>query len=153
MTYELLMSQYPHLLIKETFKMPKSLSGLYYDNQILINKHLCNYEKHCVLAEELGHHETTYGDITNLNEIRSRKLELVARSWGYEKIVTFDKLIECYKFGYTTTEDICIHLEIIPSFLHEALERYYQRFGEYIVHKDYFIFFDPLNVKEVSFFK
>ena len=88
MTYDRLIMEYPHIKIIEKV-LPKGLPGLYYDNVIEIDKFKDKYEKHCILAEELGHYETTYGDITNLNDMRSIKLEQIARRWGYEKIVSF----------------------------------------------------------------
>ncbi|WP_419962145.1 ImmA/IrrE family metallo-endopeptidase [Psychrobacillus sp. BM2] len=151
MAYETLKSQYQQLSIIEDPNMPKGLSGLYRDNVIFINKHLTYYEKHCVLAEELGHHETTVGDITNLTDTKNIKLELVARTWGYEKIVSLDKLIDCYNKGFTTVEDICLHLEITPLYLHKAIEKYNQRYGMFIDYKGYQIFFDPLNIKKEFF--
>ncbi len=151
MAYELLKAEYPHINIIECIDMPKGLPGIYHDNVILINKHIEYYEKHCVLAEELGHYETTYGDITSLDNIRNIKLEKVARSWGYEKIISFDKLIECYNLGHTTVEDVCLHLEIIPVYLYKAIERYNQRFGLSCTYKGYRIYFDPLNIEKEFF--
>lgn len=151
MAYEALKLEYWDLIIKETTDMPKGLKGLYYHNKIFIDKRLTYYEKHCVLAEEIGHHETTYGDITDLEEVTNKKLELVARTWGYEKIVSLDKLIDCFIKGYTTVEDICLHLEITPHYLHKAIEKYNQRYGMSIVYKGYRIFFDPLNIKKEFF--
>lgn len=148
MLFEQLMMEYPQIRVVEKV-LPNGLYGLYYDNLVVINKTKNNYEKHCILAEELGHHFTTYGDILDLKEMRNLKLELVARSWGYEKIVSLDKLIECYLSGHTTVEDICTYLEVVPSYLFKALEKYNQRYGLSVIHKEYEIFFDPLNIKKV----
>ena len=151
MAYELLKAEYPHVLIIERTDMPKGLSGTYHDGVILINSRLEYYEKHCILAEELGHHETTHGDITNLDYMRNIKLEKVARAWGYEKIISLDKLIECYKMGHTTVEDICLHLEVIPAYLYKAIEKYNERFGLSCTYKGYRIYFDPLNIEKEFF--
>ena len=147
MSYEKLQTQYPHIHIVEK-NLPKGLSGLYYDQQIEINKSKSMSEKHCILAEELGHYETTVGDITDLDVIHNRKLEHVARRWGYEKIVSFDHLIECYQLGYTTAEEICLHLEITSDYLQEALEVYKQRYGLSVKYKGYLLSFDPLNLEQ-----
>lgn len=152
MAYEALKLQYQHLTITESPNMPKGLSGLYIDNEILINKRLPYYEKHCVLAEEIGHYETTVGDITNLEDVTNRKLELVARTWGYEKIVSLDNLIDCYLQGYTNLEEICLHLEIIPAYLYKAIEKYNQRYGISTIYKGYKIYFDPLNIRKALFY-
>lgn len=150
MTYERLKMEYPHIEIIEK-NLPKGLAGLYYDNIIEINKYKTKYEKHCILAEELGHHETTYGDITKLDDVTSRKLELVARRWGYQKIVSLDKLIECYTSGHNTIEDICHHLEITSNYLYDAIKVYYQKYGLSVTHKGYKVYFNPLNIEQVFF--
>lgn len=147
--FERLMIQYPHLDIKEDSYMPKGLSGLYFDNSIRINKRLLAYEKTGVLAEEIGHHETTHGDILDYNDTRKRKLEVLARRWGYEKIVSLDKLIQCYEARYITIEDVCTHLEITDTYLKSALEFYNVKYGGACTHKNYRITFDPLNIKPI----
>ena len=149
MRYESLVLEYPHLLIKEVKDIPKGLAGLYTDNMILIDKYRDWYEKHCVLAEEIGHHETTYGDITNSKSMTNRKLELVARRWGYEKIVSFDNLIECYEMGYKSLEEVCTHLEITASYLKTSVDHYSSRHGLSTRHKGYRIYFDPLFIHRV----
>ncbi|WP_342566651.1 ImmA/IrrE family metallo-endopeptidase [Psychrobacillus sp. FSL K6-4046] len=147
MRYEKLLMEYPQICIIEK-NLPKGLSGLYYDNNIEINKSKSSYEKHCILAEELGHYETTAGDITDLSNMISQKRELIARRWGYEKIVSLDHLVDCYLHGYTTVEEICLHLEITPNFLDEALQVYKQRYGISVHYHNYELFFDPLNISE-----
>lgn len=148
MTYESLIAQYPHLVIKEVKTMPTGLAGLYMDNMILIDQRRSNYEKHCILAEELGHYETTYGDITNLQSQRNWKLELLARRWGYEKIVSLDKLIECHELNYRSIEEVCAHLEVTAEYLELSIAHYHARFGLSVYHNGYDIHFDPLSVKK-----
>ena len=149
MSYEKLLTQYPHIRIVEK-DLPKGLSGLYYDDNIEINKLQSAYEKHCILAEELGHYETTVGDITDLDNLHNSKLEQVARRWGFEKIVSFDHLIECYELGLMTVEEICDHLEITSQYLQEALEVYNQRYGIAVQYKDFLLLFDPFNVEKLA---
>lgn len=150
MAYEALMLRYPHLVIKEVSGMPKGLSGLYYDNIVLLDKNKTKYEKHCLLAEELGHYETTYGDITNLKDIRNLKLEKFARKWAFEAVVSLDRIVECYELGLRTAEEICLHLEIVPAFLNDAIGHYAIKYGLCTVHKDYKICFDPLNIEKLK---
>lgn len=47
------------------------LSGLYFNGNIAIEKKLTQTQKTCVLAEELGHHYTTVGNI--LDQFRSMR--------------------------------------------------------------------------------
>lgn len=146
MPYEALMLEYQHLIIKEVTTLPKGLGGLHYDNEIEIDKHRSRYEKHGILGEEIGHYETTYGDITELSKIQNKKLEIIARRWGYKKIVSLDKLIYCYKNAYTTIEEVCTHLEITPDYLQATLKYYKDRYGLFTEYKNYKINFDPLNI-------
>lgn len=145
--YELLISRYPFLNIKEERQMPVGLSGLYLDNQIFINKNLPAYEKTGVLGEELGHYETTYGDIVDLNTIQKKKLEEIARRWGYETVLSFERLIECFESGHRTIEEVCLHLEITPLYLQHGLEYYKAKYGLSKIHNNYEIYFEPLNLK------
>ncbi|WP_432362359.1 ImmA/IrrE family metallo-endopeptidase [Sporosarcina sp. UB5] len=148
MTYESLIAQYPHLLIKEVKTLPPGLAGLYMDDVVLIDKNRGLYEKHCILAEEIGHYETTYGDITDLQKLTNLKLELLARRWGYEKIVSLDKLIECHELGFKTVEEVCTHLEVTEDYLKTSIAHYYSRFGVSTSYKGYEIFFDPLYLRK-----
>lgn len=147
MAFEAMISKFPHLKVKEVSKMPKGLGGLYVEGTIILDRHRSLYEKHCILAEEIGHHLTSHGDITNLKDFKNLKQELAARRWAYEEVVSLDKIIDCYIKGYTTVEDICCHLEVTPEFLKVSLEHYSSRYGLYIEYKDYRIFFDPLDVQ------
>lgn len=146
--YEVFLSEYVQLDIQEVSGMPNKLSGLYFDNSIRINKRLNRYEKTGVLAEELGHYETTYGDISDLKEVKNKKLEVVARRWGYRKAVPLDSLIDCYKHNYHNIEEICLYLDITPEYLNSALEYYKDKYGIFRIHNGYIIYFDSLNVKK-----
>lgn len=148
MTYESLIAQYPHLVIKEVKTLPSGLAGLYMDEVVLIDKNRSHYEKHCILAEEIGHYETTHGDITDLQKLTNWKLELAARRWGYEKIVSLDKLIECHESGFKTVEEVCTHLEVTEDYLITSIAHYHSRFGVSTIHSGYEIFFDPLYLRK-----
>lgn len=148
MAYEALIEEYPQITIKEVL-LPKGLSGVYFDNEIHLDKRRSKYENHCILAEEIGHHETTHGDITDLKCMRNWKLELVARRWGYEKIVSLDKLIECHELGYKSLVEVCTHLEITAEYLKTSIDHYSSRHGISIDHRGYQIAFDPLFIRRV----
>ena len=51
----------------------KTRDGHCKGNKIAIHKNLSNYEKACVLAEELGHYYLTVGDIKNQKDINNKK--------------------------------------------------------------------------------
>ena len=52
----------------------ESLKGLYIQGNVAINTSVSNSaEKACILAEELGHHHTSVGDILDMSDSGSRK--------------------------------------------------------------------------------
>lgn len=58
------------------------IRGLYCDRAIAIRQGMTTVEKSCVLAEELGHHHTTAGQIIDLDSVENRKQERMARLWA-----------------------------------------------------------------------
>ena len=82
MTYEELQSQYDDLNIVEMdLSEINGLKGLYIQNNIAIEKTMNQTEKLCILAEELGHHKTSVGNILNQTSSNNRKQEYKARIW------------------------------------------------------------------------
>ena len=70
--YEELLSEYEGVVNVEERTMINE--GLYCDGYIWIKQDLNNHRKACVLAEEIGHHYTSVGDITNLKNIENRNI-------------------------------------------------------------------------------
>ncbi|WP_438349900.1 ImmA/IrrE family metallo-endopeptidase [Paenibacillus sp. FA6] len=145
MSYEALVSQYPQLTIKET-DLPRGLSGLYFDNVILIDRRVNRYEKRCILAEELGHYETTYGDITDQSKVQNRKQELRARAWGYQKLIPLHRIIEAGRAGIEGRHDVAEHLGVTEDFLQSTIEHYQRKYGLYVVVGPDLIYFEPLTL-------
>ena len=56
------------------------IKGLYCDGTIAIKKDLTETEKKCVLAEELGHHETANGNILDQSTVENRNRRCVVES-------------------------------------------------------------------------
>lgn len=82
MTYEALLeyADTQNLIVRE--KYIPGYAGRIYDNRIAIHKDIkTQSEKACVLAEELGHYHTNYGDVLDQSDIRNRKQEYKARLW------------------------------------------------------------------------
>ncbi len=100
-------------------------------------------EKSCVLAEELGHYYTTYGDIIDQDSVEKRKQELRARVWGYQRIITMDKLIAAYNKGCRNSYEIAEELEVTEEFFLEALQVFKQKYYPFVQYKDYLIRFEP----------
>ncbi|OZS79484.1 hypothetical protein CF394_00840 [Tetzosporium hominis] len=153
MRIEALMLEYPELTIREKKQMPKGLRGLNKGFQIFLNRDDSLYKKHFLLAEEIGHYETTAGDITMLDSISKIKAEMVARRWGYEKIISLDDLVSCFEKNHLTAEDVCHDFEIESDDLKVILDHYFDKYGPSVEHRGYIINFDPfiaINIKDLE---
>ena len=119
--YEELIGEYEHLIIEER---PMINDGLYADGCVRINQDMPTNRKACVLAEEVGHYETSSGDILDQTDTGNRKQELTARKWAYNKVVPEEKISEAISAGYTEVWEIADHLDVDEQFLREALKYY-----------------------------
>ena len=119
--YEELIGEYEHLIIEER---PMVNDGLYADGCVRINQDMPTNRKACVLAEEVGHYETSSGDILDQTDTGNRKQELTARKWAYNKVVPEEKISEAISAGYTEVWEIADHLDVDEKFLREALKYY-----------------------------
>ncbi|GEM00863.1 protein of unknown function [Halolactibacillus halophilus] len=149
------MTLYDNLLIEcdendiEVYEMKMSTKGLYSDNVIWINKSITGIAKRgCVLAEELGHHYTSVGNILNQSKMNNIKQEKRARSWAYEKVIPLNKFIEAHKNLISSKFELAEFLSVTEDFLDEALERYKEKYGLFVEFKGFTIRFEPLAVFE-----
>lgn len=119
--YEELIGEYEHLIIEER---PMKNEGLYADGCVWINKNMSANKKVCILAEEIGHYETTSGDILDQADTGNRKQELTARKWAYEKLIPVEAIQAAINNGYTEIWNIAEFLEVDEAFLKDALQYY-----------------------------
>lgn len=149
MNYETLLeeadSQY--LVVKE--KPLRAHNGRIKGNRIAIKKDIPTTQKACVLAEELGHHYTTVGNILDQSKAENRKQERRARLWAYRKMFDLIDLVSAYKHGCRNRYEIAEYLEVTESFLQEALDTYKEKYGPYTKVDRYVVYFEPLGVLEL----
>lgn len=120
------------------------LKGLYCDGVIALGKDIeTQTERACILAEELGHHYMTVGDITNLSDMNNQKQELKARLTAYNNRIGLLGIIRAYKARRTSAEEMAEFLEVTPEFLHDALECYRTKYAPCVAVDNYVIFFEP----------
>ena len=145
MTYENLLIEAEEKGIKVKEKhMYVGLKGIYKNNKILINlKASTDVEKKCILSEEIGHHETSYGNILDDNNIVNRKQEVIARRWGYEHTVKIEDLIKAYEYGAVNSFEIAEYLEVTEQHLINAINNYKKRHGIFAELANHFICFEP----------
>lgn len=130
--------------------MVPTIKGLYGDRTIWINRNLTTKaEKSCVLAEELGHHHTSAGDILDQRDLRNRKQERRALVWAYQKLVPLDGFVLAYKAGIRNRYELADHFGITEDFLETAIRYYKETHGLFAPMGRYYIYFDPLSVLEM----
>lgn len=128
--------------------------GLIRGRRIAIRKSIeTQAEKSCVLAEELGHYFTSFGNILNMDETQNRKQELRARLSGYDMQIGLIGIIECYKHHCRSLYEMAEYLQVTEEYLQEALECYSRKYGENLVTIDnYAIRFVP-SLQVMEFWK
>lgn len=113
-------------------------------NRIAIRKDIStSAEKACVLAEELGHHHTSVGNILDMNDIRNRKQERQARFWGYNKLIGLTGIIQAFEAGCQSTHEAAEYLEVTEEYLLEAVKCYQDKYGTCKEIDNYIIYFIP----------
>lgn len=144
MKYEKLLetSNKERLIVRE--KNLPGYKGRIYNNRIAIRRNMTSTEKGCVLAEELGHHYTTVGNILDQSAAMNRKQEYRARLWAYNKLVGLHGIISARKAGCQSLSEVADHLDVTESFLQDALLCYKQKYGLYAILDNYVIFFEPV---------
>lgn len=136
-----------NVIVTDQFDLSDTrFKGLYCDGTIAIKEDMTELEKKCVLAEELGHHYTSVGNILDQTDTSNRKQERRARVWAYCKLLSLDDLIDSYKCGCTNRYEIADHLNVTEEFLIDCLAYYREKYGLYTKHKNYVVYFDPLVI-------
>lgn len=143
MTYEelLISADNEQLIVKE--KPLINNNGRIYKNRIAIRTNLTDIEKACILAEELGHHYTTVGNILDQSDTRNRKQELRARMIAYDKMIGLIGIVKAYQHRCQSFVDMAEYLEVTEEFLKEALEQYRRKYGLRAELDNYVIIFEP----------
>lgn len=119
--YEALQSEYDYLDIQEH---NMAVEGLYGHGTIWIRKDLPQYKKTCILAEEIGHFETSVGDITDQKVLSNTIHEARARRWAYKKLVPLGKVSLAHSLGYCRPDEMAEYFGVDEAFLLECLKHY-----------------------------
>ena len=124
--------------------------GLLSGNRIAIRKDIeTQAEKSCVLAEALGHHYTSSGDILDQKDIMNRKQEYRARLYGYNLKVGLTGLIRVYEIGCRNLFEMAEFLDCTEEYLREAIQCYKSKYGICTVVDNYIIYFEPFAVMKM----
>lgn len=120
--YEKLLSEYDDNLIIEERKMVND--GLYSDGVVWLNKDLNSADKLSIVAEEIGHYETSSGDILDQTNISNVKQERNARKWAYEKVITLPEILSAFRKGHKEIYDLAELFEVTEDFMRGCLKYY-----------------------------
>lgn len=121
-----------------------NIKGLYCDNHIALNKDIKTVkEKTCVLAEELGHHFTSVGNIVDYNNLSNSKQEHQARVWAYNNLIGLQGLIKAFEYGCRNKYGFAKFLDVTEDFFEETINAYKDKYGLYKIVDNYVIYFIP----------
>ena len=120
-----------------------NIKGLYCDGTVAIKENITTSEKICTLAEELGHHYTSVGNILDMTSSSNRKQERQARLWGYNKLIGLTGLINAFCAGCQNSHEIAEFLGVTDEYLHECIACYKDKYGIYATVDNYIIYFIP----------
>lgn len=106
--------------------MPDNLGGLIINNTIYLNDNLSKDQAYAILAEEIGHYQTSSDkDISDYMTMQNRKEEVKARKWGYKRLISSDDLVKYKKsqdpiYSYEIAEE----LHLPQAFVEETITMY-----------------------------
>ncbi|MDT8715472.1 ImmA/IrrE family metallo-endopeptidase [Clostridium sp. 19966] len=144
MTYDELLVESEYEGVKVLEKPLKyGFKGLYKNRKIIIDNKLNQYEKNCILSEELGHFHTTYGNIIDQTDVKNIKQEKIARNWGYEKLIGIVDIVTAFEKGIRSKHELAEHLNVTEQFIDKAINHYREKYGLYAEIDNYIVYFEP----------
>lgn len=144
MEFEELLGEADALGLPVTEKPFKTYDGRIKNNKIYLRKDMPVTRKKCVLAEELGHHYTTTGDILDQHNTSNRKQERRARIWAYDRLISLFGIVKAHNSGCRTAYEMAEYLDVTEEFLLETMNTYKSKYGTDIVRAgEYYVIFEP----------
>ena len=127
------------------------IMGLYCDGTIALSKKIdTSIEKSCILAEELGHHHTSLGNIIDMQSVQNIKQERQSRVWAYDNRIGLTGLIRAFERCCQSRYEVADFLGVTEEFLSDALNYYKVKYGEFTTIDHYVIRFIPtLSIAEL----
>ena len=141
-----------NIIVYENYSLLSStnLKALYCDGNVALSKDLdTSAERKCILAEEIGHHKTTVGNIIDLKDYNNFKQEHRARSWAYANTIQLTDLIDAYENGVRNRYELSEFLNVTESFLEDAIKSFQERYGPYTRVGRHIIYFSPLIIESL----
>ena len=83
-------------------------------------------ERACWLAEELGHHNMSCGQVLRYDKVQDWKAEARARKWAHDRLLSRDAIL-CAAENTDDIYEIAYALNVSVPFLREAIDDYKAR--------------------------
>ena len=150
MTYEQLLATADQndLVVKE--QPLTDHDGLLRGKRIAIRKDIeTQAQKSCVLAEEIGHHCTSSGNILDQTNVMNQKQEYRARLYGYNLKIVLTGLIRAYEAGCRNLYEMADFLDATEEYMKEAIQCYSSKYGTCVAVDNYIIYFEPFAVMKM----
>lgn len=138
---EKLMARFSDVEFRFEPDMPEKQKGLYMDNVVYLNPKQSTIELTSTIAEEIGHHLTSVGNIISQDTNEKRKQEQKARDLGSTLIVVPKDFIDCYNERFTFMWESAEYLGITTEALKEAVKTYSKMYPNGLSYKNYRIVF------------
>ena len=141
--------------IEEKGHLPDNVAAAFYEDAdteptIILNQNIKTAgEKLCAVAEELGHYNTSYGNLLtdpSVDNTTIRQQETRAKRWAVKKLVSIKSIIQAYKSGCRSTYEMAEYLEVTEDFFRKSLQQYAEIYGKCKKRGVYIIYFDPPGV-------
>lgn len=123
-----------NILYEETDLSKLNSKGLYmklngYKPMIFIDKRIINNTNIyiSILAEELGHHFTTYGNLLSpskcyMDKLIKDKKENIARKWAANYLISDEEFVQALLSCITNYFDMCEHFNVTYELLNYKIE-------------------------------
>ena len=143
----------------EIHKLSGDMKGFYYSSTITSPSITIDLsvrtqkEETCIMAEELGHHYTSYGNLIleKMDKYIVRKQEEQAKRWAVYRLVRIDDFIKAFKVGVHNKYEVAEYLDITEEFLDKTIEVYYRKYGICKRIDDWVIYFNPFGFMRMDF--
>ncbi len=119
-----------NIIVREV-NLKSDAKGLYIDGKIALNTSKLSTvaEKNCIMAEELAHHYSSYGNIIDGSDINNVKQERLARRLAYENLVDLEKVADLVLTEHLNKYEIIEKLDITEEFFNDAIYYYSEKYG------------------------
>ncbi|GKT04665.1 ImmA/IrrE family metallo-endopeptidase [Furfurilactobacillus entadae] len=140
---EILMNRFSGIHFTFDPHFPNLTSALTFNTTVYLNPAMSEIHQVEVLAEEIGHVETSVGNITDYSNPKNWQQELRARKRGYEIAVPIDELGRALSNDIDNIDSLAGYFGVSPEYTIAAIQYYVDKYGQTVETDNYLIELDP----------